>query len=239
MRTSNLKQKILLAVSAVLLTLLCYQAVKMTSANLSFYQTFQLKELWLKNGALTDISQYQTALQAINYSDEAHKNNPHYLATQGLILEWGGVSHIFSAEEQQKNLRLAKKSYLKAVELRPTWPVTWTTLAILKWRLNEIDQSLVDYLKQADKFGQHSLGVHRAWVDVGFYLYKSKSPYTMQIIKGLRRHLRLMMKDSRISVRRSAIAMIKRHNAEKQACNWLSTYDFDTTWHKARLCKKK
>jgi hypothetical protein len=46
-----------------------------------------------------------------------------------------------------------------------------------------------------------------------------------------------MLKDKRITVRRSAIAIIKRHNAEKQACNWLSTYQFDTAWHKANLCQ--
>ncbi len=236
MLLNNKKQTLFLTASAIVLVLLCYQAIKMVSANLSFYQTFQLKELWLKNETLADISQYKTALQAIEDSNNTHKNNPHYLITQGLVLEWGGISDIFSNKEQQQKLLLAKEYYLDAVALRPTWPVTWATLAILKWRLNEIDQSLVDYLKLADKYGPHTLAVQQAWLDVGFFLYKNKSPYTVQIIKGLRHHLNLMLKDSRINVRKSAIAIIKRHNAQKQACNWLSTYDFDTTWHKANLC---
>jgi len=239
LQQSSKAQKALLITCAVLLMFLGYQAVKMLNANLSFYQTFQLKELWLKNNTLTDTSQYQIALQAINNANNAHQNNPHYLITQGLVLEWGGISDIFSKEERQQKLRLAKDYYLQAVALRPTWPVTWATLAILKWRLNEIDQSLVDYLKQADKYGAHTLDVHHAWVDVGFYLYKSKSLYTVQIIQGLRRHLKLMLKDDRITVRKSAVAMIKRHTAEKQACNWLSTYEFDTSWHKTALCSSK
>jgi len=231
------KHKTFLIAVAILLALLCYQAVKMFSANLSYYQAYQLKELWLKNNALTDISQYQTALKAIDYSNKTHKDNPQYLITQGLVLEWGGISNIFSEQEQQQNLQQAKTYYLQAVALRPTWPVTWATLAILKWRLHEIDQSLVDYLKQADKYGSNTLDVHHAWVDVGLFLYRNKSPYTVQIIKGLRRHLKLMLQDNRITVRKAAVAMVKRHNAQKQACNWLSTYDFDTTWHKAALCR--
>ena len=233
---SSSKQKAVLAICVFVLILLCYQAIKMTGANLSFYKTFQLKELWFKNNELTSKSQYETALHAINYSNNAHPNNPQYLITQGLVLEWGGISDILSEQEKEQNLRLAKRYYLHSVELRPTWPVTWATLAILKWRLNEIDQSLVDYLKLAHRYGKHTLDVHHAWVDVGFYLYKSKSPYTVQIIKDLRYHLELMLKDERITVRKSAIKIIKRHNAQRQACNWLANYAFDTTWHQAKLC---
>lgn len=239
MLISNKLQKALLTASAMVLILLCYQAIKMLSANLSYYQTYQLQELWLKKNELTDVSQYQRALKAIDDSNNTHQDNPQYLITQGLVLEWAGISKLFTEEEKQQKLRQAKDYYLQSVALRPTWPVTWATLAILKWRLNEIDQSLIDYLKQADKYGANTLDVHHAWVDIGFYLYKSKSPYTVQIITGLRRHLKLMLKDERNTVRKSAIAMIERHHAQKQACNWLSTYSFDTTWHKAALCNPK
>lgn len=236
MLKNNKIQKVILMVSMTILAFLCYKSAKMVSANLNYYQTYQLKEFWLKNQKLTNTVQYQSALQAIDYANDTHKNHPEYLITQGLVLEWGGISDLFSIEEQKEQLRLAKTYYLQAVLLRPTWPVTWATLAILKWRLNEIDQSLVDYLKLAEKFGKHTTEVHQAWVDVGFYLYKSKSPYTVQIIQGLREHLRLMLQDERSTIRHSAVAIIKRHQAQKQACNWLSTYKFDTSWHKTTLC---
>lgn len=233
---SSTKQKIFLTFCAFILILLCYQAVRMTSANLNFYQAFQLKELWFKNNELTSKSQYDDALRSIDRANKLHPNNPQYLITQGLVLEWGGISDIFSEKDKIQNLQLAKGYYLRAVELRPTWPVTWATLAILKWRLNEIDQSLIDYLQQADKFGQHTLDVHNAWVDVGFYLYMNKSPYTVQIMKKLRVHLELMLKDDRMSIRQSAVNIIKRHNAQRQVCKWLASYKFDTVWHQTKLC---
>jgi hypothetical protein len=127
--------------------------------------------------------------------------------------------------------------------LRPTWPVTWATLATLKWRLGEIDQDLIEYLKQANKYGNTTLAVREAWLDIGLYLYLNKSPYTAQIMKGLREHFEFMIRDSHKSnsyaIKYSAINIIKRHNAQRIACKWLRTYDFDTTWHQQQLCKKQ
>ncbi|MBU2892255.1 VpsP family polysaccharide biosynthesis protein [Colwellia sp. D2M02] len=229
-------QKTLLTLLFFVLLYLAAQAVTMLNANLHYYKAFQLKELWLKNKTLSEKSQYLTAISAINNANSKHPNNPHYLVTQGLILEWGGISSIFSPSEQKSNLVEAKKYYLKALELRPTWPVTWATLAILKWRLNEIDQELINYLHQADKYGSNIIEVHQAWVDIGFYLYQNKSPYTAQIMSGLRRHLQLMLQDKQPWVRRSAISIIKRHHKEALVCKWLLTYSFDTSEQQRAIC---
>lgn len=223
----------------ILLFLSCWQALKMGKANLSFYPAYQLTEHWLENDNLTDTGQYNQALKLIDAASIDHPNNPHYLIIQGLVREWGGVSDIFSDELIKKNqLENAKEYYLSAVELRPTWPVTWATLAILKWRLAEIDQQLIDYLIQADKYGPNTLEVHQAWLEIGLYLYQSKSPYTVKIIQGLRKHLALMLKDIRPSVRMSAVMIIKRQNAQRFACNWILNYTFDTRWAQKKLCNE-
>jgi hypothetical protein len=230
-------QKPLLIVFILLLLFLTTQAISKLSANLNFYHTFQLKELWLKNAELPNKLQYVKALNAIELANEYHPKNPEYLITQGLILEWAGVSKLFSEQEQNNNLLLAKAYYIKATNLRPTWAVTWANLAVLKWRLNEIDQTLINYLIQANKYGKNVTEVRKIWVDVGLFLYQNKSPYSSQVIRGLRQHLKLMLQDDRVQIRKSAVSIVKRHNAERFVCKWIRTYSFDTTWQQKALCK--
>jgi tetratricopeptide (TPR) repeat protein len=231
-------QKALLIVLILLLLLLVGKAISMLGANLNFYQASKLQEHWLKTGKLANKQQYTNALEAIESANSKHPNNPEYIVTQGLILEWAGISDLFTEQEQQQNLLLAKQYYLKATELRPTWSVTWANLAILKWRLNEIDQALIDYLMQAEKFGKNTVDVQKSWVEVGLFLYQNKSKYTPQIMTGLRSHLQFMLQDHRVKIRRSAINIVKRHGAERLVCKWIRTYDFDTTSQQKALCNK-
>lgn len=212
--------------------------MKMLGANLNFYQAFQLEKRWKTNQSLNSVEQFEQALSAINQANLSHKNNSHYLITQGLIYEWGGISDVFEQSKQRELLLQAKQRYLQAVELRPTWPVTWATLAILKWRLKEIDEEMISFLQQADRYGSNTPEVRRAWLNVGFYIYKSKSAYTTQIIKGLRKHLELSMADNRQKIRQSTLSIVKRHNAESLLCSWSAHYDFDTSWYDKALCQK-
>jgi len=238
-RELNPLKKAVLIFCSILLIFLGYQAFKMLSANLNFYQAFQVEKIWKKNKSVSSAAQFEQALNNIEQSNMSHPNNPRYLVSQGLIYEWGGISKEFDEKKQKELLLQAKNHYLQAVALRPTWPVTWSALAVLKWRLEEIDQEMIDFLEQADKFGQNTEVVHRAWLDVGFYIYKSKSIYSPQIITGLRKHLKLSMADTRRKIRRSTLAIVKRHNAELLLCSWSSNYSFDTSWYDKALCQSK
>lgn len=238
-RELNQFKKVILIVCIFLLILLGYQALKMVSANLYFYQANQLETNWYDDKSFSSATQFEQALRKIEQANLSHPNNPHYLITQGLIYEWGGISNEFDKKKQKELLLQAKSYYLKAVERRPTWPVTWATLAILKWRLEEIDQEMIDFLQQADKYGQHTDEVSQAWLEVGFYVYKTKSVYTPQIIKGLRKHLKLSMLDKRQEIRQSTFSIVKRHNAGLLLCSWSANYDFDTTWYDKNFCQNK
>jgi len=230
--------KLLMSIMSLLLFCLAWQSMKMGIANLSFYAANHYVETWLDHKNLTDAVEYQQALRSINDANGSHPDNSHYLITQGLVYEWAGTGNLFSDDEEKtRHLLKAKTYYLDAVKLRPTWPVTWATLAILKWRLGEIDQQLIDYLFQADKFGQHTPEVNQAWLEVGFYLYQNKSTFTAKIVKGLRKHLEIIFNDSRPDSRTMAIDIIKRHQAERLACSWLYNNEKFITHYKSKICK--
>ncbi len=236
-KNTNFIYKTITIVIAFILLVCCWQAIKMGKANLDYYSAHQLTEFW-RNNNLKEANQYIYALQAIDRANSEHSENPHYMVTQGLVYEWGVIAGLYEDEQQKRKLLTqAKVYYLNAVKLRPTWPVTWATLAILKWRLGEIDQQLIDYLQQADKYGPYVQEVHQAWLEIGFYLYQSKSQYSVQVVKGLRKHLKEMLRQPNSPFAHSAIAIIKRHKAERLACRWLDSYDFDIEKQKSRLCQ--
>lgn len=229
-------KKTVTIVIALVLLIFCWQAIKMGKANLGFYSTHQLTEFWRENN-LQEVNQYIHALQAIESANAEHPKNPRYMVTQGLVYEWGAIASLNDEQQGQELLTQAKIKYLNAVKLRPTWPVTWATLAILKWRLGEIDQQLIDYLQQADKYGPYVQEVHQTWLEIGFYLYQNKSQYSVQVIKGLRKHLKEMLREPGSPFAHSAIAIIKRHKAERLACSWLTSFDYDTERQKGMLCR--
>lgn len=224
------------AFAIFVLLVFAWQAVKMGTANVNFYIAHNLTQKWLHEKSLTSIVEFDSALEAISTANQRHPDNPHYLVTQGLVHEWAGTSDI--VDNPHNHLEIARKYYLNAVRLRPTWPVTYSTLAILKWRLGEVDQQMIDYLLLAEKFGPNTPETHQAWLEIGFYLYKSKSPLTVKVIKGLRKHLKLILLDSRLDVQESAAEIVRRQGVERYACAWMQDYSSDITWYRRHnFCK--
>lgn len=223
-----------------IIALCCYAIVitfNMGRANLKFYSVHQTLAYWQKNNKVTDQEEFEHTVKLINQATNLHPDNPKYLITQGLVYEWGGIdADSIGLASSVQYFKSAEQSYLKAIELRPTWPGTWATLAILKWRLNEIDQQLIDYLLLADKFGEHNEQVQDAWLEVGFYLYKSKSRYTAKIIKGLRKHLRSMIEDTRSDRNYTAKQIIERHKVESLACNWITSFNLESRQKVSQVC---
>ena len=218
----------------VILIFLCWPSAKMGLANLSFYTAHQLTERWRLAGKIQDTQSFEKALLAIQKANQLHPHNPYYLITQALVYEWGAVENVPNSDKDY--LDQARAYYLEAIKKRPSWPVTWATLAILKWRLGEFDQQMIDYLLQADKFGPNKPEVHKAWLEIGLYLYQQKSPLTPQVIAGLRRHLKLMLQEHRS--RAKAIKTIERHKAQKISCRWIRSYPLKQHTTVEQLCKQ-
>ncbi len=216
----------------MILIFLGWNSIKMGLANLHFYTTHQLTKQWQQNNTIQNNNDFEQALASIKTANQLHPDNPYYLITEALVYEWGAIENI--SDNNKDYLNKAKKQYLEASNKRPTWPVTWATLAILKWRLGELDQDMIDYLVQANKFGPNKPEVHEAWLEIGLFLYQQKSPLTSQIIHGLRKHLHLMLQSR--SNRNKAIQIIKRHHAQQITCRWINSYQITPSASIKRLC---
>ncbi|MCH2055472.1 MAG: VpsP family polysaccharide biosynthesis protein [Thalassotalea sp.] len=231
----SLFNKLVLVTLAVICCFGALKAYNLGTANLAFYRAHQIVEYWQEQQKVSNDADYQVALDSMLDATQKHPNNPQYLITLGLVYEWGGLQAISQNKSAEPYFRQAEQAYLTAVHYRPTWPGTWATLAILKWRLGEIDDEMISYLQLADKFGENTPQVHSAWVDLGFLLYKTKSPFIAKVINDVRKHLASMLANPKTTS--EAIDIAKRHGAERLACSWAMSSDKLTEDRKEAVCR--
>ena len=124
-------------------------------------------------------SSYQVTLEQINNALYWH-THPQYLETKAQVLEWGIRSNL--QPDKTAGLDQAKSLYLQATELRPSWPTTWASLALVKWHLQEFDQQLLTYLNKAHQFGKNQPEVHLIWVQLASAIGKSNNPQLIEFI---------------------------------------------------------
>lgn len=80
-------------------------------------------------------------------------DNAAFINAQGRILEWKQFT-LPIGDPLARNSRLAALvAYRQATELRPTWPYTWGDLALIKARLGEVDNELLNALNKAFENG--------------------------------------------------------------------------------------
>jgi tetratricopeptide (TPR) repeat protein len=191
-------------------------AFKFGSASLSFYHVKNILFEWQTEGDKQSETQYLVAKSAIQHALSNHPSNPLYVDIMGQIYEWGTIAEY---ENEQFGLEQAKLYYLKATQMRPSWPVTWASLAMIKWRSQEFDEKLLFYLEQANRFGPLKPEVHVIYSELGLALYSNNHPLLLKIRKEVHKHLALGLKN--INSRQIVIDAITQNELQKQVCRWL------------------
>lgn len=185
-------------------------------ANLNYYQVIQAVERWENQGKPADESDYKEVKFAMIRANSLHVDNPLYLDMLAQVYEWGVIS---AYEPADIRLIDAKSLYLSSTRLRPTWPVTWASLAMLKWRLGEFDQEMLDYLRSAAIFGPSQPEVHVLYTELGLALYQSDHPFFPGISSEVKRRLYLGLSHPLSAARIKAA--VERNALQGTACQWL------------------
>lgn len=186
------------------------------SASLSFYRVKNILADWQTQGNQQSEEQYLLAKNAIENALSNHGSNPLYIDIMAQIYEWGAIAEY---EERSVALAQAKHYYLQATKVRPSWPVTWASLAMIKWRFQEFDEELLNYLERADRFGPYKPEVHILFSELGLALYENNHPMLLKIRNKFYNHLALGLRNPR--TRQLIIEKIESRDLEKQVCRWL------------------
>jgi hypothetical protein len=197
-----------------------YQSIKFGAANLDYYLVKNTINSWQSEISKEDKSSFLKASKAISNAQYSHPTHPLYRDLQGELLEWGvDVGFL----DKESSLNRAKNYYLNAIKLRPTWPVSYAALATIKWRLNQFDQELLEYLNKASRLGPFKAEVHVLFVELGLSLYSANHPFFIQISSDVRKRVGLGLRNhqSRKRVQRAIIAT----EQQKTVCRWMKRED--------------
>lgn len=204
-------------ISFALLALVClFVALRFTGASFDFYKVQNIVSAWQEQGNTQTLEEYQLAKRTIQSAVDSQPSHPLYQDLLAQVHEWGAISGYEPAEQA---LNMAKQHYLSATRLRPLWPVTWASLAMIKWRQQEFDDEMLTYLQRAAELGPHKPEVHLLYVRLGMALYASNHPMLMTIRKEFYHRIALGLRAPQS--REKVLALIKQYGAQKRVCRWL------------------
>ncbi len=114
-------------------------------------------------------------------------DDPDLLSLMGNVYEWNS----FQSDNQSQNKhnsRLALEHYRKAAALRPQWPYTWSSIALLKFKMSEIDQEFRSALSNAMDLGPWEPHVQITIAEVGLSAWDNlEYAQRLAIIENIRR----------------------------------------------------
>ncbi len=124
-------------------------------------------ERWQKRGQLPRPSELKSVGNALDIAAFLDGNRPAIIVAQGDLHTWRASQKPVWDSNTKKYNRQALQYYRKHVMLRPTWPKTWASIALIKFRLLEIDQEYFEAIEQAVKFGPNETFVQLNVAKVG------------------------------------------------------------------------
>lgn len=186
------------------------------SASLDFYMVKNVFQLWQDEQDQQSLQQYELARDAIYSANKSHPKHPLYIDLIGQTNEWGAIAEY---DDSSASLHAAKASYLEATKIRPTWSVTWASLVMVKWRLQEFDDEMLFYLNNADHFGPKKPEVNILFAELGVALYKSNHNLLISLRDRVEYRLIQGLRDPQSRGR--VIQIITDNSVEKQVCRWL------------------
>ena len=114
-------------------------------------------------------------------------DNPDLLSLMGNVYEWNSFQSDNQSQNEQ-NSKLALEHYRKAVALRPQWPYTWSSIALLKFKRSEFDQEFQSALSNAMELGPWEPRVQITIAEVGLSAWgKIGYAQRLAIIENIRR----------------------------------------------------
>lgn len=197
-----------------------YNATNYGLASLHFYSAQNTVSAWHAGNHLQNEASYNIAAQSAYKARNHHPAHPLYTDLSAQIYEWGVIG---GYEDASVGLASSKDLYIKAAKMRPTWPVTYASLAMNKWRSNEFDAELVNYLTLANKYGPKKAEVNILFVEMGLALYQSNNPFYIELRPYIKQRISQGIRNSQSQTR--VLAAIEHYAAKRTVCRWMRESD--------------
>lgn len=198
----------------------------------TYYNVKNSLDSWSSTPSSVSKIDVEIALTRMGEVIDKAPNNALYYQLQGQLFEWlhfstnleSDLETVAKANKEPDELHRAMLSYKKSLKLRPNWSGGWIGLASVKWKLGELDSQFYQYLDNAVSVGPQDAIVHRFIAEFGITMYINRSVHYAKILKRLRHHLDLGIKNP--LSRKSILRLIGENDLNEHACRWLGPSTF-------------
>tara|TARA_Y100001956_G_scaffold16668_1_gene16182 strand:+ start:7060 stop:7767 length:708 start_codon:yes stop_codon:yes gene_type:complete len=222
MVSMNQKAKVTKYLVIAMVTLVLFSFINASfnqlRAALHYYKANNLLTQWRESEKINRQGDYILAKETAEKAVELSNNNPLYLDVLADIYQWGLYQKL---ESDPVNVtKMAMQLYKLSIQNRPSWPVTWANMAVLKWRNGEFDEDFKFYLSQADKFGKSQPEVHLLFTELGLAAYQARHPLYTQYKQTIKHRIynAILSPQSRDK----ALSLIKKYEQRRITCRWLT-----------------
>jgi len=137
------------------------------------------ERLWLVNGFVSDIDEWNQVKGWATLSSKLNNSHPDYFETLGRLYYWRFFvegSPINSLEEQNEYLHEGLTQFRSAIEKRPTWPQTWARLVKLKSITGNLDEEYWYAWDKSQELGQWETFVQEELLESGLQHWEDFTP---------------------------------------------------------------
>lgn len=189
--------------------------IKQLFAAVSYYNTKNTLQRWTKNDGPANKIEFISELSVAHETLSIANTEPVYLDALANVMSWGIYKGFIEREDKAKDIQA---TYLNSLKLRPTWPVTWANLAVLKLNDGKWDSDFFTYLHKANQLGQTKDEVHILFLEFGLLLYKSRDVRFVKYRDDIIWHTSQAL--NKPSVRDRAFKRIDELNMTAEVCDW-------------------
>ena len=153
--------------AAALLLAAIYAAGSRGLADTSYYPARRAMAQWIAEKRVPQDAEWQAARTALERAASLAPANPLYTEELGRLLESRAARSGRADPATRKLLEESRAQFRRAAAMRPGSPYAWSSLALVKFRLNEMDHEFYGALERAARYGPWEPAVQLALADIG------------------------------------------------------------------------
>jgi hypothetical protein len=177
--------RIALALGAIALLIAALHAAALRGlADVAYFPARGTLDAWSKLGAAPTPAQWVAARDALAEARRLEPDNPLFVEETGRLYE----KRVARADPAQPVVHgflvRALGEFRRSARMRPASPVAWTNVALVKFRLGELNAEFRAAIENAARLGPWEPGVQRTLADIGFAGWRDLSAPVRAVIAG-------------------------------------------------------
>jgi hypothetical protein len=161
--------RIALALGAIAILIAAVHAAALRGlADLAYFPARSTLNAWSKKGIPPTPAQWVAARDALAEARRLEPDNPLFVEETGRLYEKRVAGADPAQPVARSFLERALGEFRRAARMRPASPFAWTNIALVKFRLGDLNAEFRAAIENAARLGPWEPGVQRTLADIGF-----------------------------------------------------------------------